>query len=294
MATAAAYAECRIAAGDGLRVYAREYALPDATAVPVLCLAGLTRNAADFEGLAEHLRERRRVVCLDLPGRGRADRTNHWRRYDPRLLIDDVRHALAALGVHRALVVGTSLGGVLAAALGVVQPTLLAGVVFNDIGPDVGADGLSVILDVIGKDTPQADWSAAVAFLRARFPDLPAHDGEQWLKLARNTFRVGEDGLLHYDWDVGLVRPLRARLPDASELWRLFLACRALPCLVVRGETSRVFSPSCFAALQKAVPAWKYVTIAGVGHAPSLTEPPALEAIDELLERLDSRDPRRH
>ncbi len=260
--------------------------------VPVLCLAGLTRNASDFSALAQLLQEKRRVVCLDMPGRGGADRAGDWRRYDPRLLVDDVRHAATALGLHRAVFVGTSLGGILAAGLGVLQPTLPAGIVFNDIGPEVAADGLSSILTVIGRDHPQADWSEAAAFLKESLPDLPAHGDDDWLTLARNTFRRGDDGLLHYDWDVAVVRPLIAEKPDPEELWRLYGASRARPCLVVRGNKSRVFSASCYAAMQAAFPEWSFVTIPGVGHAPSLTEPPALEAIHELLERVDSRDSR--
>ena len=39
---------------DGLRLHARDYSGSDALP-PILCLPGLTRNARDFEGLAEAL-----------------------------------------------------------------------------------------------------------------------------------------------------------------------------------------------------------------------------------------------
>ncbi len=37
---------------------------------PVLCLPGLTRNARDFEELAERLAGDWRVICVELRGRG--------------------------------------------------------------------------------------------------------------------------------------------------------------------------------------------------------------------------------
>ena len=39
----------------------------------VLCVHGLTRNGRDFDFLAEALSSRFRVVCPDMPGRGRSD-----------------------------------------------------------------------------------------------------------------------------------------------------------------------------------------------------------------------------
>ena len=54
---------------DGLRLHYRDYAGPADKAL-VICIPGLTRNARDFEALAATLATRRRVLCLDLRGRG--------------------------------------------------------------------------------------------------------------------------------------------------------------------------------------------------------------------------------
>ena len=54
---------------DGLRLHYRDYP-GDADAVPLLCVPGLTRNARDYGGLAERCSGKRRVIVVDLRGRG--------------------------------------------------------------------------------------------------------------------------------------------------------------------------------------------------------------------------------
>ena len=47
----------------------RDYA-GDAERPPILCIPGLTRNARDFEGVAERLAGNWRLICVELRGRG--------------------------------------------------------------------------------------------------------------------------------------------------------------------------------------------------------------------------------
>ena len=54
---------------DGLRLHYRDYA-GSASRPPIICIPGLTRNARDFEGVAERLAGEWRVICVDLRGRG--------------------------------------------------------------------------------------------------------------------------------------------------------------------------------------------------------------------------------
>jgi pimeloyl-ACP methyl ester carboxylesterase len=46
--------------------------LPEGAGLPVLCLAGLTRNSTDFDYLAPHLPDIR-LIRLDYRGRGQSD-----------------------------------------------------------------------------------------------------------------------------------------------------------------------------------------------------------------------------
>ena len=85
--------------------------------------------------------------------------------YHPRVLLDDLRHLLVACGLHKFVVIGTSMGGLLATGIGAVAPSTLRGVILNDIGPEIGHSGVGRILDYIGRDHPQKDWDGAITAL---------------------------------------------------------------------------------------------------------------------------------
>ena len=281
----ASFRERRLTAQDGLSLYYRDYGDPLSPRLPMLCLTGLTRNSADFADLADRHADERRILCLDYRGRGRSAYDRDWRNYDPRVYVGDIAHLIAANDLHRLVVVGTSMGGVLTMALAVMKPTVLAAAVLNDIGPDVVAGGLTRIFDYIGKDQPQPDWPSAVAYLRRLLPRLSIRTDEGWLKMAHATYRQGEDGLLHFDWDVNLAKPLLAQRSEVPDLWPFFRALRPVPTLALRGAISDVLSVETFERMALAKPDLLRVTVPASGHAPTFNEPEAAAAIDDFIRR---------
>ena len=271
---------------DGLNLYFRDSGDPFAPRTPVLCLPGLTRNSRDFAAVARHLSATRRVLCPDLRGRGQSDHDPDWRNYHPRTYIEDIRHLLAVTGVGRVVAIGTSMGGILAAGMAAAMPTALAGAVINDVGPEIGIRGLERIVAYMQDADPLPDWNAAVAKLRANFPNLPAYTDGDWLKIAQATYRESRDGLLRPDWDTRLVKPLLAGGTEGYNLIAMFSALRVVPVLLVRGERSDVLHADAFERLGALLPSARRLTVPGVGHAPSLSEPVAKDVLDEFLHSL--------
>ncbi len=286
MTQAVGFQERHYHAQDGCRLYYRDYGDPLSAPAPLLCLSGLTRNAKDFDVLARRLAGRRRVVCPDYRGRGQSDTDPDWRKYAPKETLGDVRHLMIAAGLHRAVICGVSFGGLLAMALSVVAPTALAGVILNDVGPDLNPSGTERILDYLSRDHPQADWETATATMRQTFPYLSYKTDEDWRRFTEASFREGADGQLHVDYDVNLVRPLR-ETHEQEDIWRLFAALRRIPVLLIRGGKSDVLSEETVEKMVRVKPDLAYLSLAGVGHAPSMNEPESERAIDEFLRRID-------
>jgi pimeloyl-ACP methyl ester carboxylesterase len=286
------YRERWFGAQDGLRLFFRDYGEPELPGTPVLCLTGLTRNSKDFDKLARRFSEDRRVVCLDYRGRGRSSYDDNWRNYRPEVYLSDLLHLLAVCNLHRVVVCGTSMGGLLSMGLAVAAPSVLAGVILNDIGPDLHHRGLSRILEYIGVDQPQPDWEAAVAHLKSLFPRLGLDSDIRWRGFAEATYRLADDGLLHYDWDLALAKPLIRSGGPTADLWKLYGALRLKPVLALRGELSDVFSEETFARMAKLKPDLIQVTVPGVGHPPMLDEAPAETALDDFLAEIDGRQGR--
>ena len=280
------FLERRITSFDNLSLYVRDYGDPLDSRAPLFCLGGLTRNSKDFESLAErYSSDGRRVICPDYRGRGQSHYDPNWSNYDPRTYIRDIRDVLAALNVHRVVVMGTSLGGILGMGMAAAMPTALAAVVMNDVGPVVETDGLDLIIDYIKVDRPHDDWDAAVVTIQNMLPNLAFQDEGIWLKMAENTFRRCDDGKLRFDWDVNIAKPMLASDYEIPNMWPLFRALRDIPALVLRGAESDILSPACFAEMQAVKPDMIAVEIPRAGHVPTLAEPESRAALDDFLGR---------
>jgi len=74
-------------------------------------------------------------------------------------------------------------------------------------------------------------------------------------------------------------------------MWRALAALAGVPVLVVRGGRSDILSAATARRMVEALPGGELLTVAGIGHAPTLDEPEAVAAIEGLLARVE-RHPR--
>ena len=284
------YADLFVSASDGLRLHARDYGPVTSTALPVVCLPGLARHAADFHELATLLAadpdRPRRVLALDYRGRGRSERDRDWRRYDLQVELDDVLQVLAAAGVHEAVFVGTSRGGLITMALSALRPAAIRGAVLNDIGPVIDGTGLVRIRGYVGRLPQPRDWREAAQIQRELADaDFPRLTEAEWEAIARATW-TEEGGRLVPAYDPALAKTLEAidietRLP---ELWPLFEGLGDVPVLALRGANSDILSAKTLDAMAARHPRLAAVTVPYQGHAPLLKGDLAARIRDFVLE----------
>ncbi len=283
------FVDRRWTSSDGLTLFARDYAPAEGPAkLPVIAIHGLTRNSADFEGIAPLLAQSgRRVLALDVRGRGRSDRAPDPMTYVPDVYARDVLTLMEHAGIEKAVFVGTSMGGLIIMALTAIRSKAIAAAILNDIGPEVAPEGLARIAEYAGKPIEIRDWSDAAAYSRRiNTAAFPLHDAADWDAFARRTFREGTQGapVLNYDPDIAV--PIRAAGAKAlvPNLWPSFRRlARKRPTLLIRGGTSDLLSPEIVARMKKAAPDMAYAEITGIGHAPMLDETEARTAIFEFL-----------
>jgi pimeloyl-ACP methyl ester carboxylesterase len=269
---------------DGLRLFSRVYPGPTAAAPAVLCLHGLMRTGRDFEDLAAHLAPRCRVIVPDVRGRGLSARDPNFNNYQIPVYLGDVLQLLTGLGVQKVTIIGTSMGGLMAMVLGATQPQLLAGIVLNDIAPEVDKAGLERIRGYAGKAPPVRDWPAAVAQVRLVYgPALPGLSDARWEKLTRACYRSDAQGVPQPDADPKIAEPLKDTSKAAPDLWPLFGAVARIPMLAIRGDNSDIVSPATLERMKREKPDLKTVIAKNRGHAPLLDEPECVQGIDEFL-----------
>jgi pimeloyl-ACP methyl ester carboxylesterase len=282
---AASFRGAFLRVGDGLNIHYRDY--PGAgDRPPILCLSGLTRNARDFAEFGERYSPAFRVIALDYRGRGASDPDPVPGRYVPPTYAKDVIELLDALGIARAIFVGTSLGGLVAMTVAAIAPDRIAGTILNDIGPELELTGLERIRNYVGKDVRFISWEAAAAAIAANNLHIPESYGNaDWLKAARRNCRE-ENGEIRFDYDPAIAVPFEAAAAaPAVDLWPFFRVLASKPLLVVRGERSDLLSAAALDRMREAASTASFVTVPGVGHTPMLDEPEAVAAIDAFLGR---------
>lgn len=273
---------------DGLTLFARDYPAASGPArLPVICLHGLTRNSKDFEDVAPRIAQMgRRVLALDVRGRGRSARDPNPDNYVPKTYARDVLALIDALGISRAVFLGTSMGGIIVMVLAALRSRAVAGAILNDVGPVVSPEGVERIKGYTGKAVEVANREAAVDYVRrvngAAFPD---YGEEDWSRFARRTFReVNDVPVLDYDPQI-MIPFARGRYKAPRLLgWLLFRRlARRRPTLLIRGALSDILSASIVERMRSIAPRMDYSEVGNVGHAPMLDEPEALRALETFL-----------
>ena len=266
-------------AQDGLKLYARDYGGDDprtAERMPVVCLAGLTRNSRDFHELAELLSADpgtpRRVVTIDTRGRGNSEWDSDPAHYNVPQETGDVIAGCEALGIDKAAFIGTSRGGLILHVLAAMKPSLIGAVILNDVGPAIGMEGLRLIQSYLSRRSVFSSYDEAVKALKivhsAAFPTV---SDAEWMVFAKATFRETDKGV-EPDHDPAIAAAMAS--VDLSqplpELWDQFDLFRAVPLMTIRGENSVLLTKDILDRMAQRNPAMEIVSVPGQGHAPIL------------------------
>jgi len=251
--------------------------------IPVIALAGLTRNGADFDHVAPHLPVR--LIRPDYRGRGQSDWADPATYSIPQEGAD-VLALMDHLGLEKAAILGTSRGGLIAMLLAATAKDRLLGVALNDIGPVIADRGLEVIKDYIGRNPAQKTYPEAAearAKLWTHFEDVPR---DRWLAEVKAHYQETDDGLvIRYDPKLRDA-VLAAGAQPVPDLWPLFDALADLPLALIRGANSDLLAIETADEMSRRRPDMIRADIAGRGHVPFLDEPDALNALRLWLEKL--------
>ena len=223
------------------------------------------------------------MICPDQRGRGRSERDPDPTYYRPDVYAADMWLLCDVLQLRRVSLIGTSLGGLMSMLMVAQAPDRIGCVVLNDVGPEIDPRGIARIASYVGKTAPVLTWRDAARQTAQinglAFPDYGAAD---WMAMARNLY-IQDGGVPVLDYDPAIAGGV-ASGSAAPNLWPLFDAFADKPVLAIRGALSDLLAESTFAQMQQRLPMLQPLVIANRGHAPMLTEPDAIRAIDRFLD----------
>ena len=273
----------------GLRLYARDYRPSKPSNLPPLvCLAGLSRNSADFHNLALKLSKgnnARRVIAFDYRGRGLSQYDEDWTRYDVRVEAADISEGLTALNIEKADFLGTSRGGIIIMVLAAIRPSCLGHLILNDIGPKIEQLGLLRIKTYLDSMGALKSWADIHQAFRGPMKEgFPAASERDYAEFVHGIF-ADKDGKPLQLFDNALLTPLKEMdfTVNLPELWPQFKGLENNTVDILRGENSDLLSEDTLYQMVDMHPKAKAHIISGQAHAPLTNSPNVIRIIEAIL-----------
>lgn len=259
------------------------YEWPGPAGAPTLvCVHGLTRNGRDFEVLAESLSAHYRVVCPDMPGRGRSEYLANPAEYSFPVYAADAAALIARLDVESLDWVGTSMGGLIGMMLASRPGSPIRRLVLNDVAPFVSRAGLERIGAYVGVDPVFATLDEMEAAVRKNLATFGPLTPAQLRRLTENSARRRPDGAYGFAYDPRVGDAFKSAPVADVDLWPLWdtVSC---PVLLLRGAESDLVTAETAQEATLRGPRARLVEFAGVGHAPALVSQDQIAPIREFL-----------
>ncbi len=254
-----------------------EWGQPNAPSV--VCVHGLTRQAHDFDRLAQALAGDFRVICPDLPGRGQSDWLSDPALYQPQTYVTALSHLLAVIG-GPVNWVGTSLGGICGMVIAAQPGTPVTRMVLNDIGPFIPQAAVARIRDYMVPPPEFPDATALEAHLRLIHDAFGVPDDAAWAEMARHSARALPNGAVTLHYDPGVGEAMRAQEPADVNLMGFWQKIE-VPMLTIRGDRSDLLLPETLLEMERS--GSRSFVIPGVGHAPALMDEKSISVIAAFL-----------
>ncbi len=230
---------------------------------PLVFVHGFTTTSEFWKKQAEELSKSYRIIRINLPGHG-ASPSPTSRNYQIEDFVEDVVRVFQGLGVGRAVLIGLSMGGIIAQQVAVKYPRLVKALVLVDttshgVGADATDDAFLAAMDQRGAEKAIQDLSD-VSFGSSAAPTLV-----EWAR--REVIQTPDY----------VARAAIRSLSDADT--RSSLSRIKAPTLVIAGEEDRVTPPSESEILAKGISNSSLSIIPGAGHFSMLEKPAAFNRI---------------
>jgi pimeloyl-ACP methyl ester carboxylesterase len=247
----------------------------------LICVHGLTRNGRDFDELASALCNEYRVLCPDVPGRGKSEWLAHKEDYAYPVYCADMAALIARSGAETVDWVGTSMGGLIGMLLAAQPNAPIRKLVMNDVGPFIPKASLERLATYVGKPVSYESLESLEHYIRTISASFGPLTDAQWRHLTETTARKTDDGRWGTNYDPAIALPFAASIADVV-LWPFWDKIRC-PTLVIRGKDSDLLLADTAHEMTTRGPKAKLVGFTGMGHAPMLMERSQIAAVRAFL-----------
>lgn len=263
--------------GDGLTLHADRFG----EGPPLLLLHGFTGSSAAWDSLRPELEPRFTVIAVDLPGHGRSSAPADHSRFALHHLAQDLVRLMDTVGVHRAGVLGYSMGGRAALQLALSFPERVAALLLESATPGIESAqdrGVRIDSDFALADMIERDGVESFVHFWERLPiwstqaTLPSDVSE-----SVHARRLANE-------PTGLANSLRGAGAGSRPSVAPQLGSLSMPTLLIAGALDPKFVDLAH-LMQQTIPHARAEIIAGAGHTVHLEKPAEFMAIvDDFLD----------
>ena len=246
-----------------------------------ICVHGLTRNGRDFDDLALALSSEYRVLCPDVPGRGKSEWLTHPEDYSYPVYCADMAALIARSGAQTVDWIGTSMGALIGMLLAAQPNSPIRKLVMNDVGPFIPKASLERLSTYVGKPVSFDSSEVFEQYIRVVSASFGPLTDAQWRHLAETTVRRGDDGRWGTNYDPAIASPFKVPIADVV-LWPFWDPIRC-PVLLLRGKESDLLLSETAREMTTRGPKAKLVEFAGIGHAPMLMAADQINVVRQFL-----------
>ncbi|HWA53257.1 MAG TPA: alpha/beta hydrolase [Solirubrobacterales bacterium] len=241
------------------------------TAPPIVLLHCFSCSIVWWQRMIPLLDRDHRVIALDLRGFGGSEKPGSGYAMADQAAF--VAEALKRLGVHRATVVGHSLGGTVATALAEIPGDYVGRLVIVDQAPDESfSKGLGFAAEI--STTPvigQALWQVTPDFavregLEVAFApgfDVPERFVDEFNRMTYTSYASDDE-----EGDYMSAEPLDRRIEQAG-----------VPLLAIFGAEDQIYEAQRALAAYAKVPGAQTALVSGSGHSPNVEKPAKTAAL---------------
>lgn len=246
----------------------------------VICVHGLTRNGRDFDFVAQRLAQNFRVICPDMPGRGKSEWLPNFEWYNNEVQIADTLALAQHLGAENFDWIGTSMGGLMGMIIAALYPQKIQKMVTNDIGAFISADGMRRIKGYVKDEILFENRAHAEGRFREIFAPFKIESEEQWLHMFEHGLRETAEGKFSFNHDPAMGKAFAGE--KDFDLWRLWEAGKVEKTLLLRGAESDIL-PHDVAQRMAQKDGVEFVEFAGFGHVPPLMNAEQIDVVEGFL-----------
>ncbi len=248
----------------------------------ILCLPGLTRNHTDFDDFLAKAPSSARIIALTFRGRKPSEFSLNPLDYNVFQEAEDTIALLDHLDIDRAMIIGTSRGGIVSMVLAELANDRLTGVVLNDVGPKLEEQAIQRISDYLGtKPTWSSLEEAIKVHMQINASTFPNFDSVQWKVLIERWYPF-ENGQFQLNYDPNL-KIVFDQTPKDIDLWPAFDQLDGVPLGLIWGMNSDLLTEETVNEMRKRRPDLSLGACANRGHVPLLNEPEAVAVINEIF-----------